>query len=355
MTLYVKLLGVSAPEAFGEMTELLEEVGAQISLTDENSVLSYFNEKAEAGEKVEISEETHGIISLALAFEEETFGAFSIGAYNLSRLWGLDADGYSGYDPFEGVPVAGDLPDYGTEVSVVKEHCDTSALTLSEDGNRFYIEKSDKELKIDLGGIAKGYLADKCVEIMKKHSLKSGLVNISGNIALYGGYYNGRKFEDWEIAVLNPRPKVTLYREEICLLSTGGDVSAVTSGDYRRYYRHESGLELCHIIDPRSGLPIDITLGSDGKSYEKKSEVISSATVMCASSAAADAYSTALCVMGAEKAAEFIKEKQAVDALFFTEKQSGGEEIRGRMFASGGVEFIETDVFGEFRRYERSW
>lgn len=347
MTLYVKLLGADAPAAFDEMTETLEKIGSEISLTDENSALAYFNEKAAANEKVEISKETHDLISLALDFEKETLGAFSIGAFNLSKLWGLDVDGYSGYDPFEDIPVKGDLPDYGANVLPAKEHCDVSSLALSQQAEKYFIEKLDGELKIDLGGIAKGYCADLCVNIAKAHSLKSALINISGNIALMGGYYDGRKFTDWEISVLQPRPKAALYREEVCALRSIGDVSIVTSGDYRRFYRHESGLQLCHIIDPIGGLPTDITLGADGKSYVQKSEVVSSATVMCDSSAAADAYSTALCVMGIENAAKFLQGKRGADALIFTEY---GED-HGRMYASGGVEFIKEDIFGEFRKY----
>ncbi len=349
MTLYVKLLGRDASSAFEEMSLTLEKIGSEISLTDKNSALSYFNEKAEENEKVKVSKETYNLISLALGFEKETGGAFSIGAFNLSELWGLDVDGYSGYDPFEDIPVKGELPDYETQVLSAKAHCDTSRLILTQEAGECFIEKSDGELKIDLGGIAKGYCADLCVGIAKRHSLKSALINISGNIVLLGGYYDGRKFVDWEISVLQPRPKAALYREEVCAFGSGGDISIVTSGDYRRYYRHESDLQLCHIIDPISGLPTDISLGADGKSYVQKPEIVSSATVLCGSSAAADAYSTALCVMGLENAARFLQENNDVCAIIFTERG----EAHGRMYASDGIEFIKEDTYGEFRKYEK--
>ena len=351
MTLYVKLLGKSAPEAADEMFRAVERIGSEISLTNENSALYRFNEHAEKDEKIEISKETHELVSLALEYEKETLGAFSIGAYNLSKLWGVDAGGYISYDPFEDEPVSAPLPDYDAEVLPAKSKCDTSLITLYSGENGCFISKSDKSLKIDLGGIAKGYCADLCAEIARKHNLKSALVNVSGNIVLSGGYYDGRKFTDWEIAVIDPRPKASPLREEICLLKSAGDVSIVTSGDYRRYYRHESGLEPCHIIDPRSGLPCGVAAGESG--YTKPPETVSSATVICGSSARADAYSTALCVMGLDAAVEFLKSNNGADAVIFTEKQSGESEIRGRMFASDGLEFIKVDTFGGFRKYEK--
>ena len=351
MPFYASLLGKNALTAYDEMISALNFLGSEISLTDENSTLSYFNNSADTQEKVEVSKQAYELIELALVCEEETDGAFSIGASKLSELWGVDAKGHiSDYDPFEDDAIEAALPDYET-VAAVKSHCDTSALTLSEIDGKYYIEKSDKELEIDLGGIAKGYCADICVEIMKKHSIKSGLVNIAGNIVLFNGYYDGKKFTDWEIAVINPRPKFNPLREQVCLLKTAGDVAVVTSGDYMRYYRHESGLQLCHIIDPVRGMPIDIELAQSGE-YIKRQEVISSVTVMCGSSALADAYSTAVAVMGIEKGYGFIKEKDGVDALIFTEiGTSADEEVRGRMAATSGINFIQVDTFGSFKRY----
>ena len=351
MPFYARLLGKNAPAAYDEMIGALNLLGSEISLTDENSTLSYFNNSAVVGEKVELSKRAYELVELALVCEEETDGAFSIGAYNLSKLWGVDANGYiSDYDPFEGALINAALPDCDT-VLEVKAHCDTANLVLSEADGKFYIEKSDGELAIDLGGIAKGYCADMCVEIMKKYSVKSALINIAGNIVLLGGYYDGKKFTDWEIAVINPRPKFNPLREQVCVFKTAGDVSVVTSGDYMRYYRHESGLELCHIIDPTRGLPIDIE-ALQGGGYIKKEEVVSSVTVLSSSSARADAYSTAVAVMGIEKGYGFIGGISGVDALIFTEKGvSADEEVRGRMAATGGINFIYEDTIGGFKRY----
>ncbi len=139
-----------------------------------------------------------------------------------------------------------------------------------------------KGMGIDLGGIAKGYTADRVEKIFKKYDVKSGIISLGGNVQVLGTKENGRA---WKVAIQNPENSL----EYLGVLDVE-DKAVVTSGGYERYFE-ENGKRYHDIIDPRTGYPADSGLLS--------------ATVICDEGIMADGLSTALFIMGKDEAEKF--------------------------------------------------
>jgi thiamine biosynthesis lipoprotein len=172
----------------------------------------------------------------------------------------------------------------------------------SVDYHNVLIDESDISLangaSIDLGGIAKGYAADKIAELFKSKGVKDALIGLSGNIYALGKNEDG---EDWQIGLQDP----LLETSYIGVLAIS-DTSVVTSGAYERFAEID-GVRYGHIFDPKSGIPVDNDLLS--------------VSIISADSTLADAYSTALFVMGLDAALQFHAKRGATDkfeAIFVT-------------------------------------
>jgi thiamine biosynthesis lipoprotein len=149
---------------------------------------------------------------------------------------------------------------------------------------------------VDVGGIAKGYAADKIVELLSERGIADALISLGGNIYALGKNENG---EDWKVGLQDPEHEAPY----IGIISAPGE-SVVTSGSYERF-SILNGKRYCHIIDPKTGYPVDNDLKS--------------ATIVSKNSTLADAYSTALFVMGLEDALAFhAKHESEFEAVFVT-------------------------------------
>ena len=141
-------------------------------------------------------------------------------------------------------------------------------------------------MKLDLGAVAKGYAADKSREILSKSGVKSAILNLGGTVLAYGKKPNG---ENWKVGITDPENNENYMGVLECV-----DKTVVTSGNYERYFE-SGGKRYCHIINPKTGYPAD--------------NGVTSVTVISPDGTKNDALSTALFVMGAQNASEFIKNK----------------------------------------------
>ncbi|OGX42722.1 MAG: hypothetical protein A3H41_01975 [Omnitrophica WOR_2 bacterium RIFCSPLOWO2_02_FULL_45_28] len=151
-------------------------------------------------------------------------------------------------------------------------------------------------MSIDLGGIAKGYAVDKAVLRLKGLGINSCLVNAGGNI-----YCLGRKGKrKWHIGIQHPRnPEKLLFYLDL------ENQAVATSGDYQQYFIAE-GKRYSHIIDPKTGYPVNNGLAS--------------VTIIAEDAAAADALSTTVFVLGKEKGRELLDKIGNVQARIIEEK-----------------------------------
>ncbi len=340
-----KIMGGRAEYAHTRMTEIIADIDAQVSLTRPESDLCEFN-AADANVKVEVGVHCYELFLLAREYGELTMGAFNAAAAPLVELWHLDAESIEKYRPnYDGTHVSPPLPSV-SDVERVKAYCDIGLVTASTENGRYYLEKSDGRVKLDFGGIAKGYAIDKCVEALGEYEIASALLDISGNAYFYGDYIERGKKTDWHVGIVAPRPRAaeTLTdRGYVCAVSVASNTSAVTSGDYMRYYIHDgasAAVYVPHIIG-RDGVPIGVELSPDGE-WVNADDYVISATVLGESSALSDALSTAVAALGAEEGARLLQ-KVGCKGLIFTEK---------RFTIVGGVELYKPDVYNGFEAFE---
>ncbi|SHJ95922.1 thiamine biosynthesis lipoprotein [Anaerobranca californiensis DSM 14826] len=220
----------AANEAIDRAYAEVERLENLLSATIEKSEITAINKNAGI-RPVKVSSETFYLLEKGIEYGELTDGKFDITIAPLLKL----------YNWKEG-RVHGELPP-SEEIKKAMELVNYQAIQLHEEKMEVYLPV--KGMEIDLGGIAKGYIIDKAVEVLKEHGIKYGYVNGGGDIRFLGPKYDGNP---WRIGITNPRGQGNIAVVEV------NDGAIVTSGDYERYYITKDGQRIHHIIDPHTGL-----------------------------------------------------------------------------------------------------
>jgi thiamine biosynthesis lipoprotein len=153
-------------------------------------------------------------------------------------------------------------------------------------------------MRLDLGAIAKGYSADEVSKILAKHKVKAAVVDLGGNVLVYGKKKDGSA---WRVGVQDPRSD----RGDYLGLVTGTTMTVVTSGIYERFFI-EDGKRYHHILNPKTGFPVDNGLVS--------------VSIITDKSIDADALSTSVFALGLEKGMALVKSLPGVHAIFIDDK-----------------------------------
>ena len=302
IVLDVKLYGGNPEKAYAEMVALAKEIDESVALSKSDSVISRFNDDEEC-KKFPVPRRVYDLVRLAKTAYAETGGAFNPCLTDVSKAWGVDNDGIAKGTPPEVFPTEEGL-------NALRAVATPDLVETGEENGGYYVKKSAAGVKLDLGGIAKGYLADEFAAVAKKYNVVSGCISLSGNVILIGCRREGAAERGWGVGITDPREK----RAYVCGFYTQGDVSVVTSGDYERYYLSD-GIRFCHVIDPFTLTPVGTERTADG--FAQKADYVISATVTGGSSAKCDAFSTAVMVLGAEKGAQLL-ESHGYKGLIFT-------------------------------------
>lgn len=249
-----------------------------LSRTREDSAVSRLNSAA-GGTPVDVGEELRDLIARALDFSAATDGAFDITLAPVSSAWGFTEDTYRVPEDAE---LALLLPCVGAEHVHLEEG---TAVSL------------DQGTRIDLGAIAKGYASDRMAAIYQEHGITHGIVDLGGNTWVCGGNLEG---EPWQIGIQDPARSAGA----LAGILEASDAFAVTSGGYQRYFTGPDGTVYQHILDPKTGWPVQGDLLS--------------VTIVADNGTMADAYSTALYVMGRETAQDFWRQNGGFDMVLIT-------------------------------------
>lgn len=273
LTAYGKRAKEAVEAAAKEIDRIEQLVSAQINTSE----ISQINQQG----KSMVSDDTMYLMKRSMELYQSTSQAFDITIYPVMQEWGFPTGDYH-------VPEESKLDE-------LLKFVDSSYITADEKSNTVTVQKPG--VKLDLGGIAKGYTSARIMEIFKDYGIQSGVVNLGGNVQVLGNKTSG---EPWKVGIENPEEKGS-YMGVLHV----SDKAVITSGGYERYFE-EAGKEYHHIIDPATGYP-----ASSG---------LLSATIISDDGTLADGLSTSLFVMGKEKAIAYWKEnKENFDFILETE------------------------------------
>lgn len=257
--------------AKGQITKL----ESKWSVTNENSEIYQVNHSE--GKSVDVSPETVDLLQFALKIAKQTDGALDPTIYPLVEEWGFISGNYQ-------------IPS-DEKLEGLLQNTGYDRVSLSE--NRITVPDG---YELDLGAVGKGYAGQAVSDLLKNEGITSALLDIGGNIQMIGKRPGGEK---WRLGIKNP------FGDGSIGVLQAEDCAVVTSGGYERYFTGEDGKKYWHILDPHTGKPADSGLASV--------TVISENGTLC------DALSTALFVMGAEKAEEYWREYGSFDMLLITQ------------------------------------
>ena len=246
----------------------------KFSRTNEESEVSMIN--SAQGNPVEVSPETATLIKKGLYYGKLSDGAFDITIGSVSRLWDFKAE-----EPA--------LPDQAALAEAL-QHVDYKKVVV--EGNT--VKLQDPAAALDLGAVAKGYIADLLKEYLEGEGVHHALINLGGNVLAIGGKPDGSAFN---IGIQKPFDESGIPLTSVRIK----DKSIVTSGTYQRYFEKDGTL-YHHILDPYSGYPC-----SNG---------LVSVSIITDSSLTADALSTTCFILGPEKGLELVNQLDNVEAVF---------------------------------------
>ena len=255
------------------------EVENLVSINKENTEISELNKNAGIG-KVKLSDISYDILKKGLEYSKLSNGSYDITIGPLVKLWNIG---------FEDAKVPSK-----DEINEVISSIDYNNIEINDSTKEVFLTK--KGMEIDLGSIAKGYIADEVANILKQEGVNRAIIDLGGNI-----YALGSKSSDsnWKIGIQNPFND----RGEVVGGIEVSDKTVVTSGIYERFIE-ENGVKYHHILNPKTGYP-----------YETD---IAGVSIIADESIDADALSTLTFTKGVEEGLRFIEGLDNVDAIFIT-------------------------------------
>jgi thiamine biosynthesis lipoprotein len=260
---------------------VMSKLEKDLSVYSSDSGLSKLNAAAGVS-PVALPKETLELLRRARRYAEASGGAFDHSVGPVVRAWG-----FSG----------GRKPVAAPSADALRQMLERVGWTNIEVGDDTAFLKKPG-MFVDLGGIAKGYAVDRVLDALDRKSCPDVLVDLGGNVACLG---EARRGVPWRIGVRNP-----FNREELIgILRIPSGAAVATSGNYERFVEID-GRRYAHIIDPRSGRPV---------------EGMASVTVISPDATESDALSTALFVAGVDEAKAILARLPGNEAMFIPDKQ----------------------------------
>jgi thiamine biosynthesis lipoprotein len=229
---------------------------------------------------VEVSEELLGLVERATRISKVTDGAFDISYASMDKIWKFD----------------GSMKEMPSAEAIKKsvEKIGYQKIIIDKDKKTIFLK--DKGMKLGLGGIGQGYIADKIKEALFAKGCTAGLVNVSGDIYAWGKQPNNKP---WTVGIVNP-----LNKNKVFAMFPLQDSAVETSGSYEKYVTF-NGKRYSHIIDPRTGYP---AMG------------VVSVSVFAKTTEVADALATGIFVMGVEPGLNLVNQMKGISCIIVDDK-----------------------------------
>lgn len=243
---------------------------SQISKVNQNAGIS----------PVKVDKEVFDLVERANKISKLTSGAFDISYASMDRIWKFD----------------GSMKEMPTEEAIRKsvEKVGYQNIILNSKDTTIFLK--NKGMKLGLGGIGQGYIADKIKALLQEKGCNSGLVNVSGDINTWGKQPNGNT---WTVGIVNP-----MNKNKVFATFPLDDSAVETSGSYEKYVTF-NGKRYSHIIDPRTGYP---------------ASGIISVSVFAKQTELADALATGIFVMGVEVGLDLVNQLKGVGCIIVDDK-----------------------------------
>lgn len=275
VTIYDK----TSDEVFDQVFDRIKEIEERMSINMENSEVINVNNKSGI-DFASVSDDTFYVIKTSKHYSELSEGNFDTSVGPLVKLWKIGS-------PDARIPS-------DDEINHVLPLINYKNVELNPDEKKVMLK--EKDMIIDLGGIAKGYAADEIGKILKDHGIEHAIVNLGGNVSTLGAK-PGKEY--WSIGIQNPFEPRGAHLGIVQVKNK----SVVTSGIYERFFEEE-GVRYHHILSPYTGYPIDNSLAS--------------VSIVADRSIDADALSTVSFSLGVEKGLALIESLAGIDAIFIT-------------------------------------
>ncbi len=272
---------LTATKAASDVFSRIDTLNNILSDYDRNSELSRLSASAGSGKIVQVSDDLWKVITTAYQIAEATDGAFDISVGPYVKLW-------------RRARRRGELPESGrlqqAKISVGYQH-------ILLDSTHQSVQLTQPDLLLDLGGIAKGYALDEAMKVLQKHGISSALIDGGGDI-LVSNAPPGEK--GWDIAIEGVGQNENAEKATLTLnnraIASSGDLYQFLEVDGKRY---------SHIIDPKTGVGLTSQVR---------------VTILAPSGMLADAYASAVSVLGVENGLDFIEHKMGIEGVIMREK-----------------------------------
>ena len=239
---------------------------------------------------VKVDEEVFDLVERAIKISKLTNGAFDISYASMDKIWRFD----------------GSMKEMPTPEAIKKsvERIGYQNIILDKENKTIFLKLTG--MKLGLGGIGQGYIADKVKELLQSKGCSSGLVNVSGDINTWGKQPNG---ELWTVGIVNP-----MNKNKVFATFPLDDSAVETSGSYEKFVSF-NGIRYSHIIDPRTGYP---------------ATGIVSVSVFAKQTEIADALATGIFVLGVEVGLDLVNQLKGIECIIVDDK--------GKIHASKGID-----------------
>jgi thiamine biosynthesis lipoprotein len=265
---------VSATKAIDAVVDEMERIDREMSTYKTTSEISRVN--ADAGKKpMRISAELFGLLKTSLEYSVLTDGAFDITYASVGFMYDFRAH----KKPSE------------QDIAIALPAVNYKHVVLNEKERTVFFSKPG--VRIDLGGIGKGYAVDRGIEVLQLYGVKQALVTAGGDSRIIGD----RSGKPWVVGIRHPDDK-----NKVIAKIPLTDTAMSTSGDYERYF-DDNGVRYHHILDPRTG---------------RSASLVRSATILAPTATRSDGLSKVAFVLGAEAALNLYNRLPDVDAIIVT-------------------------------------
>jgi thiamine biosynthesis lipoprotein len=239
---------------------------------------------------IKVNNEVFELVERAIKISKLTDGAFDISYASMDKIWKFD----------------GSMKEMPTPEAIKKsvERIGYEKIILDTKNKTIFLK--DAGMKLGLGGIGQGYIADKVKEVLQAKGCAAGIVNVSGDINTWGSQIDGKP---WTVGIVNPVNKNKVFATFPLI-----DSAVETSGSYEKYVTFNN-IRYSHIIDPRSGYP---------------ATGIVSVSVFAKQTEIADALATGVFVLGVEVGLNLINQLKGIECIIVDDK--------GKIFTSKGID-----------------